>query len=280
MQLYAMEDNLLVAASKAQRGKSYVCPECRSWVRVRGGPFRTIHFYHLSRVLKCKQHQKSKEHLQLQCKLVDLIGQDAQMEVRFDGIDRIADVAWHAKKIVFEIQRSAISVEEVKGRNLDYERAGYAVIWVLHEAQFNRGRMSAAEHFLRGTQCYFTDIDTLGDGIIYDQFEVILGYRRVFKGPKLPVAPDQILDIPPAPLPDRALPHLLLSRLENSRLYAKGDLLDRILKEKDLSASLQRMLLVEAQKGRKKIEGSPLPLRELLKRSYLGLLDWLQGVVD
>src|SRR6267154_4270196 len=106
MQLYALDITTPVLASNAERNKNYICPECLSSVRVRGGPARQTHFYHLSLPKQCRQHEKSPEHLQMQLKLLDLLGFDAQMEYHFPTIQRIADVAWTSKKIVFEIQCS------------------------------------------------------------------------------------------------------------------------------------------------------------------------------
>lgn len=282
MQLYALENDFPIAASKAEKGKDYLCPECRTQVRARGGPSRQTHFYHPTLPKSCRQHQKSEEHLQLQLKLVTAIGTGAQIEARFDTIQRIADVAWHTKKIVFEIQRSAISLEEVKERNLDYKKVGYEVIWILHDAQFNKRTLPAAENFLRTTPCYYTNIDKSGFGIVYDQFEVIEGNRRNFKGPPLSVTPEKIVAMPRIATPDIELPQILLSRLQNWKWYAQGDLLHRIIKENNLSVSAKKMLLIESQrKNLQKPEAAPrLPIPILVKKCYLAVLDFLQCRID
>ncbi len=282
MQLYALENDFPIAASKAEKGKDYLCPECRAQVRLRGGPSRQTHFYHLALPKSCRQHQKSEEHLQLQIRLVAAIGNGAQIEARFDPIQRIADVAWHAKKIVFEIQRSPISLEEVKERNLDYQSVGYEVIWILHDAQFNKRTLQAAENFLRTTPCYYTNIDKLGVGIVYDQFEVIEGNRRNFKGPPLSVAPEKIATMPQIASPDMELPQILLSRLQNWKCYAQGDLLHRIIKENNLSLSAKKMLLLESQrKNPHKPAAAPrLAVSTLIKKCYLAALDFLQHRIN
>ena len=59
MQLYALDQNQPILASKAEKSKDYICPECLSAVRIRGGPSRQIHFYHLSLPKQCRQHEKS-----------------------------------------------------------------------------------------------------------------------------------------------------------------------------------------------------------------------------
>ena len=168
MQLFALENIYPVSASNAEKGKNYLCPECRSEVRVRGGPSRQTHFYHFRASKNCRQNQKSLEHLQLQLRLLDLIGtEEAQIECPFPTIERIADVAWHAQKIIFEVQCSPIPLQEAQQRTLDYQGQGYQVVWILHDKQFNKERLSASENYLRKLPCYFTNINKGRDGNVF-----------------------------------------------------------------------------------------------------------------
>lgn len=273
MQSYALEGFFPISAARAERGKNYLCPECRSPVRVRSGPKRQIHFYHLARVGHCRQHQKSQEHLQLQIKLLDLIGaENGQIECAFPAIQRIADVAWHEKKIIVEIQCSPIALEEVQSRNRDYLSAGYEVIWILHQKRFNKNSLSAAEQFLRTVPCYFTNINKEGNGVIYDQFEILKGSRRIFKGPHLNISLVQIARLPIVAPPDLKLPQSILARLSNWKLYAVGDLLHRLLQERDLFQSSKKMLDLE----NRLLNEEPLqrlPFSTLIAKSYHFLLD-------
>lgn len=276
MHLYALEGTVPLPASKATKGKDYRCPECHSIVHLRSGPSRQSHFYHLTAPRKCRQHQKSEEHLQLQAKFLDLIGEEAQMECPFPSIQRIADIAWPTQKIIFEIQCSPISLQEAKARTHDYESAGFNLIWILHDKQFNRGHLSASENYLRSTPCYYSNINKIGQGIIYDQFDFILGSRRLFKGPQLPVSPAKISRLPSIAPPDIVLPKAVLMRLASWKYCAAGDLLDRILKEGNLSLAAKKMIDLESYLGRdKKNTGSNrLSLKELLIKTYLFALDW------
>lgn len=277
MQLYALDHLTPVLAGKAEKSKDYTCPECLSPVRVRGGPSRQFHFYHLSLPKQCHQHEKSQEHIQLQLKLLDLIAsEDAQMECPFPEIKRIADVAWNSKKLVFEIQCSPISLEEVQCRMLDYVSIGYEVIWVLHDKQFNQKNLSAAESFLRNHPCYFTNIDETGYGIVYDQFEVLKDHQRLFKGPPLIVSLDLFARLPTMAPPDVALPQSVLRRFTNWKCYMQGDLLHRLLKEGNLSNAVKKMVTVESEI----LEGNTaapnrLPLKRLIVSSYRFIIDYL-----
>jgi competence protein CoiA len=277
MQLYALDNDLPVPATKAEKGKNYLCPECSATVRKREGATRQTHFYHLRLPKQCRQHQKSLEHLQLQLKLAHLIGQGAQLECPFPAIQRIGDVAWHEKKIVFEVQCSPILLEEVKNRHLDYEKAGYTVIWILHDKRFNQKALTASEAYARTYPCYFTNIDKTGEGIVYDQFDVIKGGRRLFKGPPLTISPTKITPPPSISTSDLALPQTLLDRLSKWNYYAQGDLLHRILKEGNLSQSAKKMYALESRLKcpPERTKEPKLPLHKLLRKGYSALLNWI-----
>ena len=273
MQLFALENTAPIAANLAEKGKNYLCPECRSHVRVRGGPSRQSHFYHITTPKHCRQHKKSLEHLQLQLKILHSIGElDAQIECPFPSIQRIADVAWHEKKIIFEIQCSPISLEETQSRNHDYRSIGYEVIWILHEKKFNQKKLSAAENYLRNSPCYFTDIDKMANGVVYDQFDVIKKHLRLFKGPKLPLSIHSIHFLPKTAPPDTELPQILLHRLSSWKCYTKKDLLHRWLQEGSLSKSTKSMLSLEKQLLQETPPAERLPLCILIAKTYRFLL--------
>lgn len=278
MQLYALDDTFPVSACRAERGKDYICPECKSHVRVRAGVSRQIHFYHFRSSKNCRQNKKSLEHLQLQLKLFDLIGSvEAQIECPFPSIQRIADIAWHAQKIVFEVQCSSIPLDEAKERILDYQKIGYRVFWILHDKQFNKRLLSASENYLRTTPCYFSNMNKIGQGVVYDQFEVLKRGRRIFKGAPLIVTPMKIAPIVKTEILGQILPKIILNRLLSWPLHAKGDLLDRLLKEGILSASAKKMIVMESRLQKDKEESQPkiLPLKKLLTNSYLSCLNWV-----
>src|SRR5581483_7947193 len=98
-------------------------------------------------------YEKSIAHLKIQHHLKSLLN-TAILEKPFPEIKRIADVVWEEEKIVFEVQVSPISKEEVEERCLDYEKMGYTPIWILYNKNFNQNVLSQAELFLRKKQCY------------------------------------------------------------------------------------------------------------------------------
>ncbi len=217
MQLYALDEQIPILAQDASRKKNYQCPECVSPVQVRGGPHRQLHYFHIRKNSHCRQHSKSIAHLKIQLHLKSLIP-TATLEKSFPSIGRIADVAWEEKKIVFEIQCSPISKEEVESRCKDYERAGYTPVWVLYVKRFNKRNLTAAEDFLRKRPCFFAD------GFkIYDQFEILHRGKRLLKGPPLTVQPHKplqaipVVEHPPLAVSTRSWP-----------ISFQGDLLHRL----------------------------------------------------
>lgn len=188
MQLCALSDENLIFAYKAVKQKDYSCLECRKNVRVRGGNHRQAHFFHTEPNRKCRQHSKGLPHLMVQYYLKNLIPEgECEIECRFPEISRIADVAWTHKKIIFEIQYSPISAVEVEARNLSYESIGYKVIWILFEGRFNQFNLTQAEDVLVKRPHYFTNMNELGSGFIYDQFSIVQKGIRTYRLPKLPI---------------------------------------------------------------------------------------------
>lgn len=225
MQLYALNrSGEVVGAGASERAEDYFCLECAATVRLRSGPHRQAHFFHLAGVAHCRQNGKSLEHLEVQRFLQEQLGEECcHLEFRFPAINRIADVVWEPQRIVFEVQCSPITSEEIVARNRDYESLGYRVIWLLHERQFNRSRVSAAEMALRHRPFYFTNMDADGFGGFYDQFDVIESGWRVHRLEPLLVDLSKPLQVGADCEPSG----LVRQRVGEYRTYFTGDLVDR-----------------------------------------------------
>ncbi|MFZ0565261.1 MAG: competence protein CoiA family protein [Chlamydiales bacterium] len=181
MQIYAFnEKGRLLTVHEALRHKNYICPECQNRVRLRGGMWRQLHFYHIDLSPSCSLSKKSLIHIHTQYALQKkLAPEKIWLEHPFPEIRRIADVVWPAKKLVFEVQCSQIEKNEIARRNRDYQQIGYQVIWILHDHYYNRFKLSASELYLLPSTHYFTNINRLGMGMIYDQWALIEGGKRV-----------------------------------------------------------------------------------------------------
>jgi competence protein CoiA len=177
----------LISVFHAQKKSSYLCPSCKGVMRLRGGPLRMPHFYHLTRHCSSPSFT-SPEHIHVQHTLVKALNSsDAKIERRFPLINRTADVALISKQLIFEVQVSNISKREVIRRNLEYGELGFDVIWILHDQTFNRTILSPAERYLLSRPHYYTNINQEGKGIIYDQLSLHRGNRFLFKSQPLPI---------------------------------------------------------------------------------------------
>jgi competence protein CoiA len=181
MQLSALDhQGNLISARNAQRQYGYRCVECQGIVRLRGGRYRQSHFYHQATTAICRLNGKSLRHLNVQLHLEKLLPDgEVVLERPFPEISRIADVCWVAKRMIFEIQCSPITPEEVAARNSDYASVGYQVVWILHDARFNQHRQTVVEELLRSRWLYYTNIDREGRGKIYEQFSLYGNGRRL-----------------------------------------------------------------------------------------------------
>jgi competence protein CoiA len=194
MQFYALNHKgQIINAKQAQKHCDYICTECGTLLRIRSGEHRQTHFYHLESIRTCSLRKKGMVHLQLQNYLFNLLPvNDCHLEHRFSEIKRIADVVWISKKIVFEIQCSPISSLEISQRNLDYKSLGWSVVWILHDKRFNKEVLSTAERGLHDTLYYFSNMNAFGEGVIYDQFEIVEKNRRIRRLGALKVNLDDI----------------------------------------------------------------------------------------
>lgn len=194
MQIYALDaaDNY-ISASQAGKGIDYCCMECGKVVRKRSGAHRRPHFFHLDPSDACRQNGKSMTHLQVQFHIAnalskkELLNDSVALEWRHKRINRIADVVWLTHKLIFEIQCSPISAEEIYQRSAAWRSIGYEVVWILHENRFNKKRITFAESTFFNLIHYFTSINHEGNGIIYDQYQKIEGGFRQKKGAPLPI---------------------------------------------------------------------------------------------
>ena len=233
MQLHALNlHKQLTAAVQAQRGQDYECLECHKRVRLRGGTHRQNHFYHLEPNRHCRLAGKSMAHLQTQYYIHNQLPlEEAALEYRFPQIKRIADVVWLPHKIVFEIQCSFISAEEIMQRNADYRSIGWQTVWILHDERFGKKKISVAEGLLHGSSHYFTNMNDVGIGVVYDRFNIIQGGMRKHSLNQLPIQIPKIKKLKHAD----SLTSLQLTnrRLKQWAISFKGDLIDLTLHASD-----------------------------------------------
>ncbi len=244
MQLFALDhQGKPILASAAEKKRDYICPECSLHLRVRSGVHRQPHYYHIQPNINCSQHNKGMQHLQVQWQLYSLLP-NSFLEVRFPAINRIADLVWESEKVVFEVQCSPISLQEVQARNAAYGSLGYAVIWILHENRYNQRRIMAAEAHVRALGALYTDIDAEGQGIIYDQFAYFQGNYRHTRLAKLPVNVAALSRI--IPMAQAHDPHAIRMR-KQLPFFFSGDLLHTYLQDGNDCEYIQKIVDIEQE---------------------------------
>ena len=237
MQTYAKDKNdNRIFVELADKGTDYFCFECHERVRARGGFLTKLHFYHINPQGMCRHVGKSSEHIAVQCFIQNQLGiESCEQEVYFGKIQRIGDLAWHPRKIIFEIQCSPITADEIDKRNRDYESLGWSVIWILHDKTFNQRRASFSEYWLANHCHYFTNIGHDG-GSIYDLASIISKGKRVIFG-------QQTIDI--TAIQEHSvcndayflqhkrllLPNFLQKRVESWQYFVRNDFLFQALED-------------------------------------------------
>ena len=238
MQLCARDGEKTVLSIYAQKGRNYTCPLCGSTLRLRGGRHTQLHFFHSNPKVSCKNAIKSAIHLQVQLRLKKIFP-NALLEYYFPEITRFADVVVPSKKLIFEVQCSPISLFEVRARQAAYGKTGFQLIWILHEKNFNKRRLSDAEIYLRQCPSYFTNITGQGNGYIYDQFELVTNVKRFYIGKKCSVNLKQSYYFKKDMFAN--CPKSLLDRAQKWPLFFKDDLLYRIWKNPLIVEDLQQL---------------------------------------
>lgn len=251
MQLYALNsDGSALSARSASKKVNYSCIECGEVVRLREGEFRQPHFYHLNPPPSCRQNGKSLTHIQLQFYIQSKIGADAvQLEKPFPAIHRVADSVWEKEKIVFEVQCSPMTKEEMQKRTADYESIGYQVVWILHERNYNQWRMTALEEAVQTIPHYYSNFSPGGEGYIYDQWQYAANGKRMKVLPRLPIEISKPIRLKKQQSFGSAY---VEKRAQNWPLYFEGDLLT--LKEQSFGEDyLRRAQFHEKELKPKKI---------------------------
>lgn len=240
MQLYAEDSHgFPVAARWAKRQQPYRCMECGREVRVRdGGLLRRPHFFHLT-ASTCSLSGKGLIHLHIQSALIQQLPEgEAVLEAPFRSINRIADVAWHTERVIFEVQCAPIRPEEALARIFDYLSVGYQVIWILHCSRYGQARLSAVEIALLNHSHYYTDIDAVGNGQFYDSCPVPISLPLAWRTPLTSIQPMKLYD--PSLLSNKALPEELIQRQQLWKKGCQGDWLD-LFSQENLSSSIQQL---------------------------------------
>lgn len=251
MQIWGLDHNgKMVLAEQAYKGKNYRCPECQSLIRKRSPRGKRPHFFHLYKTHRCILKQKSYSHVAIQLAIYSCLPKgQAHMEYRMKNIGRIADVIWLEKGLVFEVQCSKISLQEIQRRRFDYASIGFTIVWILQDKVFNRRYFSSSEMTLREELAYYTNIGSRPYGYFYDQFEVCYGKKRLYK------TKPHIINLSSwqkNTLSKEVLPQCLRAKGSTIPGFFSGDLIDLTAKRPNKGRFLDLLQRSILQKARRK----------------------------
>ncbi|MCI5051640.1 MAG: hypothetical protein MRY21_00715 [Simkaniaceae bacterium] len=216
MQLLALNGSKKIWPYEANQGQEYTCPDCGYPVKLRWGIVRRPHFYHVYESPKCKK-LSTKLHRSIQYYIYRLLHfQTVEIEKSYPEIDRIADIFWAEKKIIFEVQCTMIPFKEMQDRVRDYASLGLQVVWLLHAN--NPWLTSATWDDLKKLPHFYTNLDLRDNGVFFDQ----IWLEGHGKSAPYVVELDAPLPMRHFPMP---VPDLLIERTRNRRYYFQGDYL-------------------------------------------------------
>lgn len=174
---------------------------------------------------------KAHHHCVTEAVKTQLAGQVVSVEKRFAHINRIADLVWEQKKVIFEIQCSFIEPKEVIARIKDYESIGYDVIWLLDDVKFNQTYLTKAEVLMRSRGGKYVHVGNSAC-LFYDQVERRIGRKIVDKSPIMPIELTGLYLRVSAGTTLNAIPKSLQSQWRLARHLFPGQALDLFLKGK------------------------------------------------
>lgn len=160
---------------------------------------------------------KSTEHFLIQQQICQLLpSQQIHLEWSFPAIKRRADVFWAKENIVFEIQCSPLTFEDIQQRSADYKRLALQVVWLFDKRLFGAPRPSELMRNLGKYPHYFFDERGFFDRL------VLFGCRKAFfLEHDLKISLEK-----PQPMYSKKTRSLTLASRTQRSLYFAGDFFD------------------------------------------------------
>lgn len=233
MKEFAYQEQALVSLEEARRGNHYTCPECHAPLGVKKGLYKKAHFYHLYKS-QCDREKNRQDHEEVQKRIKELCPA-VELEKPFPLVRRIADIYWPDMDLVIEVQCSPISEHELAARNRDYNSLGLKVIWIFHTKRYGKKKLTPAEKEARKNPTYYTDINSRGNGDIYDfALQIQSRWRKIGRNKIVELNHPHFVG---ESTPIGNSPRIVEARLKFG-LFFKGDLLYHYLK-KDLALPMR-----------------------------------------
>jgi len=137
--LIALSEGTRVEAWVAEKGPTYMCPNCKAELVLKKGQIKIHHFAHKPPVTCSWARGETEAHLKAKMLLHDAFAArglrvEVECEVLSTAGDRRADVlVWGRKgetRVAFEVQHQPLDFGAIERRTLAYMAAGVPVVWV------------------------------------------------------------------------------------------------------------------------------------------------------
>lgn len=129
-------DGIKVLARASKKSEApFACPRCRQEVILRKGGIKIHHFAHKPTVTCARGAGETEQHHHAKLAVFDALRQESnvtELELERDFDTSVADIYARISgtPVAVEIQRSALSVNDIVARTKNYHRLGVAVLWV------------------------------------------------------------------------------------------------------------------------------------------------------
>lgn len=138
--LTAKQNGKIVIARYAQKPGEFTCPECGELVTLRKGSVKVHHFAHRSTSDCGYGKGESELHMDLKMQIFDALVEhpnveSVEIEKSFGAMRADVFAVISGRYVAFEIQLSALSIDDLVRRTQNYANNGIAVIWILHLAE-------------------------------------------------------------------------------------------------------------------------------------------------
>lgn len=128
-------DSAKVLARNSEKPEApFLCPRCRRELVLRKGRIKVHHFAHKPPVTCALGKGETEQHLRAKLGLYDALRSEpnvTDLELEKDFETSVADIYARISgvPVAVEIQRSALSVNDIVARTRNYHRLGIAVLW-------------------------------------------------------------------------------------------------------------------------------------------------------
>ena len=177
-------DFIKVLARDSERTHApFLCPSCRREVILRKGQIKVHNFAHKPPVTCTRGQGMSEQHYQVQLAIFDALSQEGnvtELEMERDFGSSIPDVFARISgtPVAIEIQRSSLSVNDIRARTQNYHQLGISVLWIglqnpnLATSKYNPSAWERWCHATYYGRVYYWEQSQVLKVVHFDQYQI------------------------------------------------------------------------------------------------------------